>query len=1078
MLNRLKSMISRGPSVRAEAGPMAYVLHPDGRMTTIKSTETNNWGPAGGGYGYAGAGNYMPLNATPEGFAAAYTASVWAYRCIEIRCQILGQLPFTVIDKRSKEEVPEHPLARAIQRSKHNIIRKVEWSRLLWGEVFLRPRRNPHGYHSDISWLNNLAVDVDTATGYIAGFSYFPINGGRPHYFQSDQMCYIYTDNPWDDLRGLSRFEAVLVEVGIDREIARTTRAFYVNDSRPGIILIPKYDMNQAQSQEFMDWWKLNLTGSKNANKPILVPSVISDIKEMQRAPSKDDAELRASTRREICAGFGVPLSVAGAWDDANYQSAPEQRKSLYIDTIIPAANDIASEINKKLMPFFDDPEKYALQFDITGLLELIQDDAVKQDVLDKRLYAGAISLNDYRREIGEEPLEGGDVHYVPEGYAQIPADKVGDPYIRPDVIAAERLAAGGITLNEYRTQVGLEPIEKGNVVYVPASSIQVPADQIGEIFSKPSYVPYSNPSVTLQQAQGLARQQGTDLPPPPPAETNPADEAPAEVVQEAEAETPDGEEQPAGRSLLRFDNLMAKSSWGTADASVILSVDRGDIYDLLSALFFEFPEDAPIRWQEGLHITMASTPMVDHEPLMDTVGALSQLRHLSEALLAGPMVMWQKDGYDCLVVPVQDDVQLTYLQEGVVNTFENLRVPLSPYSKPENWKPHVTLAYGAPGVFDELDLTRSIGLRIITGDLVIARGSHQTVVSVPPEPIKTVRKYVYGLQLEHECCTKHATVEDELKAWERKAAGKSAAKALDFACYVVPAEMQDYIRASLPDAADKHAVYAVFNKAREMMPAEDREEPPAEYVDYWRRYDAVREQIGEDWLEAYMREAWPSVQTAITGDNDVEAIMGPLLALHERFVEEWVGTRENPGSLTRMFYAGAAAGNVSLQQQDPDAAAPPVKAEITLDVDWSLLSEEAVDYVREYAFDLISRLDDTTRDEVRTAIERWLRGDQELESLKAAMEEIFNNPVRAEMIAQTESTRAYHEGAERRWKEAGVTKQRWRSVRDSLVSDICRELDGKVGTLEEGFYSTVLNQYVKPPAHVRCRSYTIPILD
>jgi hypothetical protein len=40
-------------------------------------------------------------------------------------------------------------------------------------------------------------------------------------------VSFIY-DNPFDDC-GLSRFESILLEIGIDKDIAGTTRAFYLD---------------------------------------------------------------------------------------------------------------------------------------------------------------------------------------------------------------------------------------------------------------------------------------------------------------------------------------------------------------------------------------------------------------------------------------------------------------------------------------------------------------------------------------------------------------------------------------------------------------------------------------------------------------------------------------------------------------------------------------------------------------------------------------------------------------------------------------------------------------------------------
>ena len=411
------------------ASELVYMMTPTPgggfKMQAVKSG-----GYLGGAYSPY---NNAPITSSPAGYAYASIVSVWAMRCIEIRSKAVSRMDWYVKSRKTGKKIDNHPLEVALQRSPQRIMRKWEWSQMVWGETFLWPRRNDDSYYSDIKWLNNLGVEVDTSTGTIRQFQYTPTYGGTAHNFKPSQIAYFYTDNPFDDLRGLSKFESVLLEVGIDKDITRVTKAFYANDTRVGLMLIPENDLNVTDAKAFIEFWKDNFQGPANAGKPVLMPHNIKEVKEIQRAPTPDDVELRESTRREICAAFGVPMSIAGAWDDANYQSAPEQRKSLYEETVIPECEDIARDGTQRLLPFFGNPETEEIDFDATKIMALIENQDEKANIANARLTSGGITLNEYREQMELEPIPQGNVYYIPSNARVIPASQLGQVGNEPE---------------------------------------------------------------------------------------------------------------------------------------------------------------------------------------------------------------------------------------------------------------------------------------------------------------------------------------------------------------------------------------------------------------------------------------------------------------------------------------------------------------------------------------------------------------------------------------------------------------------------------------------------------------------
>lgn len=427
----LLDFLRRNTTAQKSAGdaPLGFYLSPSGQLTAIKSSG------GAGALGYYGAYSNQPINSTPQGYAYASIVSVWAARCTEVRSQAVQRAGWQVISKRSKQPILRHPLQIAIDRSPQRLFRLHERAHLTYGETFLWPRRNEYQLQgrvsgsSDLALLNNLNMDVDTSLGYIRQYWYMPQQGGRQFKISPDRMAFIKTDNPFDDLRGLSRLESILIEIGIDKDMARTIKAHYTNDMRIGKYFFPENDLPVAQAQEFMDYMRANFKGPENAGKGVLLPRAIKNVEDAQQPPSVDDVELRESLRREICAGYGVPLSIAGAWDDAQYQSAPEQRKSLYEETIIPRCDEIALDWNQRVMPFFDESGEAELTYDPDVFLALTENAKEKVDVANSKLASGGITRNQYLVEIGEKPAgAAGDVLYIPSGVVITPASAIAPP--------------------------------------------------------------------------------------------------------------------------------------------------------------------------------------------------------------------------------------------------------------------------------------------------------------------------------------------------------------------------------------------------------------------------------------------------------------------------------------------------------------------------------------------------------------------------------------------------------------------------------------------------------------------------
>lgn len=132
--------------------------------------------------------------------------------------------------------------------------------------------------------------------------------------------------------------------------------------------------------------------------------------------------------------------------------------------------------------------------------------------------------------------------------------------------------------------------------------------------------------------------------------------------------------------------------------------------------------------------------------------------------------------------------------------------------------------------------------------------------------------------------------------------------------------------------------------------------------------------------------------------------------------------------------------------------------------VDWALVNQEAVTWARQYTFDLVRGITTTNQNLLQAAIGAYYEHGQTIGELEQRIMQAFG-PVRAEMIAVTEVTRAASEGEQaiaRGLAEQGIhMRPIWQTNNDELVCPICGPKHNK--EIKDGQY---------PPAHPRCRCW------
>lgn len=140
--------------------------------------------------------------------------------------------------------------------------------------------------------------------------------------------------------------------------------------------------------------------------------------------------------------------------------------------------------------------------------------------------------------------------------------------------------------------------------------------------------------------------------------------------------------------------------------------------------------------------------------------------------------------------------------------------------------------------------------------------------------------------------------------------------------------------------------------------------------------------------------------------------------------------------------------------------------------IDMTLINQRAADWAAGYSFELVKGIVDTTRDTLRSQIRGFFEDQRTIGDLRDSIGRLFG-PVRASMIAITETTRAASKGEEAFADELRKLGLRvthiWHTSRDDDVCKICKPRNGK--RQGDGWQEL-------PPAHIGCRCWTGAVVD
>lgn len=226
--------------------------------------------------------------------------------------------------------------------------------------------------------------------------------------FDASEICHMRLYHCLNTFYGRSGIEPIKGNVMSDLYAENTLRKFWKRGAVLDGIFWPEQDMLEDQQEAL-----LKQINQKTSGVDKFFGFFLSPFKgrfEQVQPVIKDlmfDAMLKIN-REKVYAVLGIPPSVGGVYEFANYANAAIQRKTYWEDTIIPLLTVIEEAWTRQILWRHFDTD-HVVKFDLSHVPALKDDELVKANTHSIYVRSGILTANEVRTELGRESLEGGD---------------------------------------------------------------------------------------------------------------------------------------------------------------------------------------------------------------------------------------------------------------------------------------------------------------------------------------------------------------------------------------------------------------------------------------------------------------------------------------------------------------------------------------------------------------------------------------------------------------------------------------------------------------------------------------------
>lgn len=320
-------------------------------------------------------------------------------------------------------------------------------------------------------WIPSFVIEPKWDDGpdsdFIKHYLYKPTAIDEYEIPPTDVVHFRFGFDPDNPRKGRSPIASVLREIMTDEEAATYTASILRNLGVPGVLISPDEenvdlddDDAEALKAQFMGQF-----GGDHRGEPMVVGAK-TKVTVLSFNPTEMDLKtIRRVPEERISGVIGVPAIVAGlgaGLERSTFANYAEAREAGYEENIIPTHRILSADLKTQaLVDFVDDVKRFAVDFDVSDVRVLQEDQNKLWERVGAALEKGAITLADFNRAVG------------------LPVDKkLHDVYLRDVRVVAIRV--------DDPVATGDQPPEPAVDANVDPNAVEDPTDGTVPVVPKP----------------------------------------------------------------------------------------------------------------------------------------------------------------------------------------------------------------------------------------------------------------------------------------------------------------------------------------------------------------------------------------------------------------------------------------------------------------------------------------------------------------------------------------------------------------------------------------------------------------
>ena len=348
------------------------------------------------------------------------------YRATEIISDSIAVLPIKIqkLGEKGKNEMDNHPLKLVFSdKNSNNILSKFTIIKLLVQSVILRGNgfalilRAEDGTVTGLRFLEPQEVIINY--NKITGELYYTVPKlTKSKHIEPINMIHLIK-NSYDGVNGLSVLSYAYRTIKNANATEESAKSFFDNGMNLSGVLTVQGQLQQKQKDDIRSSWA---QAYANGGQGLAVLQGNMTYQPIQiNAKDAQMLESRVFNVQDIARFFGLNPVLLGDLSHASYNTIEAVQQEFLVHTLQPYVTMIENEFNRKLLK----PSERKLQIILETNEILRTDKSAQAQYYSTMLSNGIMSINEIRKELGYNPVDGADDLVLP--YTDLSQNTIGN---------------------------------------------------------------------------------------------------------------------------------------------------------------------------------------------------------------------------------------------------------------------------------------------------------------------------------------------------------------------------------------------------------------------------------------------------------------------------------------------------------------------------------------------------------------------------------------------------------------------------------------------------------------------------